>query len=274
MKCERIALQVTGSREDAALYTYIADYSDSLAFCCRPMVIVCPGGAYLDTSDREAEQVALQFCAMGYHAAVLRYSTAPDTRFPTALLELGSAVAYVRSHAEQWHVDTDKIAVLGFSAGGHLAASYCCFWNKDWVMEALGKPAELLRPNAMLLCYPVISSGEYAHTGSFKNLLGDRYEELKEQLSLEHQVSMDVPPAFVWHTFEDDGVPCQNSLLLVQALAERNISVEFHLFPKGPHGLSLANHLTQSTKANREEPSCACWIELLHAWLERWRQEA
>jgi hypothetical protein len=126
-----------------------------------------------------------------------------------------------------------------------------------------------LKPAGMILGYPVITSGPYAHHGSFRCLLGDRYDELLQQESLELQVNKDVPPAFIWHTVTDEAVPVQNSLLLVEALIRQGIPTEYHLYPKGVHGLSLANRLTaDNIKADREEPCCTSWLSLSQIWLK------
>lgn len=119
----------------------------------------------------KAEPVAMQFLAMDCQAFVLRYSTAPS-RFPVALMELASAVDIVRAHGSEWHVDSEKVVVCGFSAGGHLAACLCVFWNRDFLLKPLGLSGERVRPDGLILSYPVISSGEFAHEGSFDNLLG------------------------------------------------------------------------------------------------------
>lgn len=260
-----------GSQEYAALYLYLLEDFPAINIRKRPMVIVCPGGGYAYTSDREAEIVALQFCAMGYHAAVLRYSAAPAV-FPAAVLEVGKSVALIRENAAEWFVDPEKIAVLGFSAGGHLAASYCTHWDQDWVAESLEKDQEILRPNAMILGYPVITSGEFGHQGSFKNLLGEKYEEKKDELSLEKCVTKNTPKAFIWHTCADAGVPVQNSLFLVDALLKNQIPVEYHIFEKGGHGLSLANRLTGCV-GNGPERAAEEWIHLVHRWMENWIAE-
>lgn len=269
---ETFPLRAEGSQPDARLVTYIQEYSESLAVRERPLVLLCPGGAYSYTSDREAQPIALQFLAMGYHVAVLRYSCAP-ARYPTALLELAASVRLIREHAKQWHVMPDKLVVQGCSAGGHLAASYAMFWNQDWLRERAQIPEtdpELLRPNGLLLCYPVITSGEFAHRGSFENLLGNlpEREELLVRLSLENQVGSHVPPVFVWHTYEDQAVPVENSLLLVSALRRAGVPTEFHMYPRGGHGLALATALTQSPDGGAVQPECAGWIELAHTWIE------
>lgn len=276
-------IQVEGSLPDAKLVTYIQEYSEEIGTTKRPLVLICPGGGYSCTSDREAESIALQFLAMGYHAAVLRYSCAP-ARYPTALLEVASSVALIRGHGSEWHVDEEKILIQGCSAGGHLAASFCMFWNEDFVAEGIGLEGsvhELLRPNGMILCYPVITSGEFAHRGSFECLLGDPQGEklskeeklskgeLEEKLSLETQVNQDTPQAFIWHTWEDPVVPAENSLLLVNAMRKAGIPTEFHLYPKGCHGLALANHLTATPEGYSIQEECQSWIGLVHTWIEQ-----
>lgn len=271
---ETFSLRVEGSQPDARLVTYIQDYSDALAIQERPLVLLCPGGGYSYTSDREAEPIAMQFLAMGYHAAVLRYSCAPS-RYPTALLELAASVRLIREHAPQWHVAEDGLVIQGCSAGGHLAACYAMFWDQDWLREKAGVSESdpqhrLLQPNGLLLCYPVITSGEYAHRGSFENLTGDLpdYDRLMGLLSLENQVNSHTPPVFVWHTYEDQSVPVENSLLLVGALRRAGISTEFHMYPRGGHGLALASALTQPLNGGCIQPECAGWVELAHAWME------
>lgn len=275
---ETYSIEVPGSLPGAKLVTYIQEYSDALAIRKRPLVLLCPGGGYSRTSDREAEPMALKFLAMGYHVAILRYSCAP-AKFPTALLELASAMALIRKNAEEWHVDENKIVVQGCSAGGHLAASLGMFWDDEFVAEGIGLGAEeheLIRPNGMMLCYPVITSGEFAHRGSFECLLGKpedaadkaKHAELLEKVSLEKQVSDKTPKAFIWHTFEDGSVPVENSLMLVSALKKNGISTEFHMYPKGSHGLALANHLTETSDGAAVQEECASWVELAHTWME------
>ncbi len=155
----------------------------------RPLVLVFPGGAYAWRSDREAEPVALRLLALGFQAAVVRYSVAP-ARYPRALEEAAETVAYARAHAGEWFCDPRKIAVLGFSAGGHAAAQIGLKWHQM-------PQGRSCRPDAMILSYPVITSGQYAHRDSVKNLLGDAYERLKEEVSLEKFVRDDTPPVFL-----------------------------------------------------------------------------
>ena len=159
----------------------------------------------------------------------------------------------------------------GCSAGGHLAASLGVFWDEDFLAESQGLSAsehELLRPDGLLLCYPVITSGEFAHRGSFENLLGSRQEGLGEKLSLEKQVTSKVPKTFIWHTFADQSVPVENSLLFVSALRRAGVPTEFHMYEKGAHGLALADKLTETNDGRAVQEECTSWIRLAHTWLE------
>ena len=301
-------IQVAESLEYARLTTYLLDITPKFAVQERPLVLVCPGGGYHFTSEREAEIVAMQFNAMGYHSAVLDYSCAP-AQFPTALLELSKSVAYLRAHAKEWCIDPDKIAVLGFSAGGHLAASLGVFWNTEWFARireesaahatagaAAAQPAaettatqaadcatatatpaltaDQIKPNRIILAYPVITTGEHAHRESINNLLGEARcsdSAWLEKMSLEKQDLSDFPPAFIWHTSYDGSVPIENSLFLVAALAKYRKPLEYHVFPGNVHGMSLANWRTRSLERPMDTPAKK-WIELVHTWLENWRE--
>ena len=254
---------LTGKGEPR-LYAYRRSPSPEMAAVPRPAVVICPGGGYQMTSDREAEPIALRFLAEGFQCFVLRYSVAGRVHFPGPQLELAAAVALVRRHAEEWMVNPDKIVVCGFSAGGHLAGSLGMFWNRELLTAPLGLRPEDIRPNGMILAYPVITSGEFAHRDSFKRLLGDRYEENLELASLEKQVSADTPPAFVWHTWDDNVVPVENALLLAGALRRHGIPLEMHILPSGPHGLALA-----AEETGIAVPSCAAWPD----WAARWLRE-
>jgi len=233
----------------------------------RPAVLVLPGGGYAFTSPREAEPIALQFNEAGYHAFVLDYSVAP-AKHPQPLLDASRAMCIIRENAEEWGIYPDKIAVCGFSAGGHLAASLGVHWDKKYLGNVEGIEIGKNRPDALILCYPVITSGRYAHRGSFKNLLGENPDsDLLYEMSLEHHVSEKTPPAFIWHTFADAGVPVENSLLFAQALREKNIPFELHIYPEGVHGLSLATEETANGRSDLVSPHVAGWIKLCKEWL-------
>ena len=268
MRNEQIKIQVEGSGKDVCLETYIlGDVMDGARNRKTPLVLICPGGAYRFTADREAEMVALQFNSMGYQAAVLRYSCAPAV-YPTALCEVAQSVKLIREHAEDWNVDAEKIIVMGFSAGGHLAASYGVFWNESWLTEKMQCDKQLLKPNGLVLCYPVISSKEeIAHQDSIKNLLGESYPEMKEQVSLEDKVGKHTPKTFLWHTFTDPVVPFWNSFRFAEALGKAGVPMEYHLYPQGGHGLSLANEQTANEEGKGVEKVCQSWVPLLRSWM-------
>ena len=247
------------------LTTYIIDeIMDSDSNRKLPAMIVCPGGGYGMCSKREAEIIALQFTAAGYHAFVLDYAVAPDNQYPEPQKNLSDAISLVRKNAKEWRIDEDKIAVIGFSAGGHLAASLATMWNKEPLKSYKGKN----KPNAAILSYPVISSVEgITHEGTMINLCRED-SELREKMSLENQVDSDTPPCFIWHTFSDEVVPVENSLRFATALNNAKIPFEMHIFPNGPHGLSISNNIT-AMDDNYDIPEVRSWVKLAVDWLNR-----
>lgn len=267
MICKEYAIQVNGSTPNTKLCTYLLSHSEEIDIRKRPLIIICPGGGYCFLSEREAEMLALQWNAYGYHAAVLYYSVEPAT-YPTALSEVASSVKLMKENAEEWHIDTDKIIIEGSSAGGHLAASYGMFWNREFLAKELGVSSEVLRPAGLILNYPVITSGQYAHEDSFRKLLGERFDAMKDELSLEYQVSADTPPAFIWSTNEDGLVPAENSLLLALEMRKHQIPVELHLYAKGQHGLGLADERTACPGGYGVEKECQSWMMLANTWLQ------
>lgn len=257
------------SSKSVKLETYLLDTpAEKIRIKKRPMILICPGGAYEKLSYREGEPVAIHFLNQGYQSCVLRYSVAP-ARHPAPLLEIGSAMKLIHENAKDWQVDTEKIILAGFSAGAHLAASLGVFWNREALSESLHVMQKQLRPAGMILSYPVISSEEsISHRGSFENLLGERYTELKDQLSIEKQVTKDTPPCFIWHTLDDKTVPVENSFLLMSALKRAGVSAELHVFPEGEHGLSLADRKVERPDGSGMNRQCGQWMELACAWLE------
>jgi len=227
----------------------------------RPAMVVCPGGGYGMCSDREAEPVALQYVAADIAAFVLDYSVKEDAAFPRCVLEALTAIKTVRENAEEWNIDPDKIAICGFSAGGHLAASAGAFWNADFVSDIFGSN-DICKPNAAVLCYPVISSGEWAHRGSFNRLVGeDATQEALDRVSIEKQVTTAYPPTFLWHTATDAVVPVMNSVMMAEAFAKLSITFELHIYPTGPHGLSLSDERTaKPDKPNHLEKRPRAWV--------------
>ena len=255
---------------EAIISAYIPENSEEININKkRETIIICPGGGYDFTSDREAEPIALKFVAQGFNAVVIRYSIAP-VRYPTALLELAETVRYVREKEKEWNVDTEKVIVCGFSAGGHLAGSLGVLWNNEIIEKYLDIKNEEVKPNAMILCYPVISSGEFAHKGSFDSLLGEKEAEIsRENLSLEKLVSIETPKTFLWHTFDDGTVPVQNSLLFSNALASNKVQFELHIYPSGVHGLGLCEEITaMNGRSEHINSHIASWFNLACQWIK------
>ena len=260
---KKISINTEGASEnEARLIAYIPDTHEGQGINrIRPAVLILPGGGYEYTSEREAEPIALKFLTQGICAFVLHYSPAP-ARFPQALCEALTAIGYIREHAEEWKINKDQVAVCGFSAGGHLCASVGVFWNKDFLEKYIGTDHEKVRPNKLILSYPVITSGEFTHQGSMNNLLGDNKDEERLALvSLEKQVTKDVPPSFIWHTYEDGAVPVQNALLFANALIAEDIPMELHIYRRGHHGLSLGNHLVLGENQYGENHMSSDWID-------------
>ena len=236
-----------------------------------PAVMIYPGGGYRHLSPREAEPIAMEFAARGYQTFILYYSLAPR-RYPQPLLDGAKAMTLIRDRAEEWNVDPHRIAICGFSAGGHAAALLGCLW-KDPVIEQAGFSCEKVRPDAVILGYPVITAKEdECHPGSFVNLLGEEEAanpQLRQEMSLETRVTADNPPTFLWHTAADQAVPVASSLYMAKALADHHVPFELHVYPNGSHGLALANRRTSGGNAGGELPEVAGWIGLACNWLER-----
>ena len=220
----------------------------------RPLVLVVPGGGYEHVSAREADPVALQFAAAGYHTAVLDYAVGEKAQNWLPMRQLAEAIGLVRAHAAAWHVLPGKIAVCGFSAGGHLALSGA-------VLDIPGESAQP-RPDAVILGYPVITAGEHAHRGSFAQLAGSADLAVQQQFTLEDKITPRTPPVFVWHTMEDGTVPVENTLMLLQALHKAGVPCEAHLLEKGVHGTSISTAEVDAQSVHRHH-----WVKLAVEWL-------
>lgn len=248
----------TGARLTGYLREAVPEIPD---FCTRPAVLILPGGGYQHCSRRESDPIAMQFLQAGYHAFVLNYTVDHAPLRWQPLTEAAGALLYLRRNAEALHILPDRIVAAGFSAGAHLAACTALLWDAAPVQQALGISGFEARPNAVVLGYPVVTSGAYAHRGSFDNLCGGD-TELLATMSLEHQVRSGLPPFFLWHTAADQAVPVQNSLMLAAALKEHDVPFELHLFTSGEHGSS-----TCTREVNAESRHNAAWVPLCMDWL-------
>lgn len=235
----------------------------------HPSILVIPGGGYRFVSQREAEPIALNYLSMGFNAFVLWYSIFPEN-YPEQLIEASAAISLMRKKSDEWFIDKDKIAVIGFSAGGHLACSLSTLWREKEIYDKLGIEMDSNKPNASILAYPVISSdNKISHSGSFESLLGEKSNEaMMTKVSLEKQVTSETPPTFIWHTANDSCVPVLNSIVLAEALSKSKVPFELHIFPNGSHGLANCNITTASSvSSNQINPHCEQWIELSKKWL-------
>jgi len=233
----------------------------------RPALLILPGGGYVCCcSDREGWPIAMSFSELGIQCFVLEYSVAPEHRWPQALLEVSAALDLIRENAEAWHIDPEKLLIGGFSAGGHLAASYCTLRRDPDIARHITGP-DLA---GALLCYPVITADPaLRHEGSFRSLTGEETvsPDTVARFSLERHVKAGVtPPTFLWHTAEDRSVPVENTLLYAMALSKENIPFSAHIFPKGAHGLATVD--SRTVPRDQADPQAAQWIGLAKLWLK------
>lgn len=224
----------------------------------KGLVIVCPGGGYSGRAEHEGKPIAEYLNKAGISALVLNYRVAPYMH-PAELSDANRAVRFARFHAKDWGVDSKKIGILGFSAGGHLAVSACEHYdggkNEGDEIDRISS-----RPDAGIFCYPVVTMKEFTHQGSKNNLLGSNPDPtLVERMSGECSVPDDCPPAFIWHTADDTCVDVNNSLLLATALHAKKIPFEMHIFPDGNHGRGLAEDVAGTCE----------WSPLMIKWLKR-----
>jgi acetyl esterase/lipase len=223
-------------------------------------VVVCPGGGYRTlASDHEGKQVAEWLNTLGVSAFVLQYRVGPRYHHPVPLQDAQRALRIVRARARDFAVDPARLGILGFSAGGHLAATTGTHFDEG--TAAASDPIDRMsaRPDFMVLAYPVMSmDAPYAHRGSVQNLLGETPDpRLLEDLSNERRVTARTPPTFLFHTAEDTAVPVENSLAFTQAMHQKGVPVELHVFPRGPHGVGLA----------QQDPVLSQWPGLCAAWM-------
>ncbi len=250
------------------LTAYIHGDAPELRAPERPALIVFPGGGLSYLSEREAEPVAVRFFGEGMNVFVLRYSIGDLAHFPLPLLDASLAVSYVRRSAEKYRIDPHRIFALGFSAGGYIAAMLGVRWHEPFIREELDIGYGENRPDGLILAYPVITAKEFAHRGTIELSIGEDADEAElEEHSLEMLVTEKTPPAFLWHTAEDTAVPVENSLLFAFALSSYGVPFELHVYPNGPHGLSLATRETSCGNRGLEDSHVADWVRLAVEWM-------
>ncbi len=233
-------------------------------------ILVIPGGGYGNVSEREGIYTALAFLGKGYSAFVLTYSVGEDIKYPQQLLDACRAMKYIKENAEKYNINSDRIFALGYSAGGHLLGTLTTLHGVG--EEILGLPKDYLKIKGAIFCYPVITAYGPTHTRSFEHLLKKPFEDCTEDeknlFSIEKNITPDTPPAFIWHTSEDHGVPINGSLKLCQAYYDAGIPVELHIFPHGPHGIALANEASSGGNANFIQPRAEIWVDEACKWME------
>jgi len=221
-------------------------------------IIVCPGGGYTHLADHEGGPVAEWLNSLGISAFVLKYRVGPRYHHPAPMQDAARAIRLVRARAAEWGLDPQRIGILGFSAGGHVASTAGTHFDPG--STDASDPIERLssRPNLMILIYPVITMRERTHAGSKANLLGaSPAPDSVTLLSNDEQVTRETPPTFLVHTMTDTAVRVENSLLFIMALRKAGVPFEFHLYERGPHGFGLG----------KKDPILATWPDRCADWL-------
>ncbi len=231
----------------------------------HPAIVICPGGAYMFVSQREGAPVAKFYYAAGYSTFILHYSVLSNAKNYEPLSQLAATVAYIRKNAEKLHIDPEKVAVCGFSAGGHLTASLGVLHN-DEKFRRIFPETENIRPDAMILGYPVITADGYTHKDTLNNVSGFAPCESEEYAywGLDTHVDAQTPPTFLWHTAADELVPVENSLKFSLALSKAKVPYELHIYPFGEHGMSVCNQEVGSADAYN-----ARWVQWSIIWLNK-----
>jgi acetyl esterase/lipase len=226
-------------------------------------VVICPGGGYGGLAPHEGVDYARFLNEQGIAGFVLKYRLGPaGYHHPIMLQDAARAVRTVRSRAGEWHLDPQRIGIMGSSAGGHLASTLLTHFDQGRPGDADVIEQQSSRPNIGILCYAVITMGEFTHRGSRGNLLGNKPSpELVQNLSNELQVTKETPPTFLWHTWEDNAVPVENTLQFAEALRKAGVPFDLHIYQKGQHGLGLG---TNKWDPEHRHP----WTQDLVYWLK------
>ncbi len=237
----------------------------------RDAMLVIPGGGYAHVADREGEPIAFAFLANGINSFVLTYAVDEKAVFPTQLLNAAAAIKHIKDNAEKYHINPDRIFVVGFSAGGHLTGTVLT--HHKLAENIMGLPENYLKPRGGILSYPVVTAYGKTHKGSFTNLLKKPFDEYTEEEkmfhSIEKNITSETAPAFIWHTSQDTGVPIDGSLKLAQAYYDVGTPVELHIYPYGPHGVALAREHTVALYGDGTiQPRAEAWLPEAVKWIE------
>lgn len=268
MTCDTIYLRE--GDENVRLCAYISKYAGDMCVQPRDAVLVLPGGGYGFLAEREAEPAAKTFLAAGCNAFVLYYSIGGYAKYPRPLVDVSLAICHIRDNAEKYNINPDRIFVCGFSAGGHLAGAIGTLWDREYAKASPDMPHGKNKPRGVILSYPVISMGKHAHEYSREMITGNGPDAQmwKHECSLELQVGENTVPAFLWQTQNDDCVDIQNSMLYAQALIDHEIPVELHIYPRGPHGMSVVTDETAQGNPDRGDPHVGGWVKAALEWMK------
>ncbi len=265
-KTERIYLK----DDDPGIYLDVYAVDDK-RLNPRDAMLVIPGGGYSNVClDREGEKTALAYVARGINAFVLDYRAGTDDVFPMHLESAALAMAYIKEHAEDYNVNPERVFAVGFSAGGHLCGTLATM--NSFAEDRLGLPRNSARPRGIVMAYPVVSAFRPTHEGSFKNLLNKPFDALTDEermiYSIEMNVKSDTPPAFLWHTATDPGVPVQGTLKLALAYANAKVPFTVRIYPYGPHGIGLGTDYSNNGREEMIQPIASKWIEESIEWMK------
>jgi acetyl esterase/lipase len=228
----------------------------------RPAVLILPGGGYAYCSEREGEPVVYPFLCAGYNAFYLVYRTGDDSFYPNPLDDAAKAVWEIRRNAKEWGISPDKIAVGGFSAGGNLASVLGTQWHRGDLEERLGIPKGGSKPNAMIISYGAVSFG---NAPPVNTKAGAITRQRPAELNSVDFIDEHTPPAFIWHTMEDEKVPVSGALILANKCLEKKVPFELHIYQNGRHGLSLNTDLT--AYGMKPAVNVDTWVPLCIKWL-------
>jgi acetyl esterase/lipase len=249
-------------KEDKDIPTLTPYFADA-AKASGAAIVICPGGGYGGLAGHEGEHYARFLNEQGIAGFVLKYRLGSGGyRHPVMLQDAARAVRLVRARAAEWKLDPKKIGIMGSSAGGHLTSTLLTHFDAGKVDAPDPIEQQSSRPDLGILCYPVVTLGEFTHQGSKNNLLGkDPSPDLVRHLSNELMVTKDTPVCFIWHTFEDKGVPVENSLQFAAALRKAGVSFDLHVYDKGPHGLGLGSREYDPAKWHPWTRDCIFWLK-------------
>jgi acetyl esterase/lipase len=227
-------------------------------------MVICPGGGYGGLANYEGEHYARYLNEQGIAGFVLKYRLGSSGyHHPVMLGDAARAIRIVRARADEWKLDPTRVGIMGSSAGGHLASTLLTHFDPGKPDSTDPVERRSSRPDLGILCYPVITMGQFTHQGSKNNLLGkEPSPELVRDLSNELQVTKDTPPCFIWHTLEDTGVVVENSLLFAEALRKAGVPFDLHIYQKGAHGLGLGSHDYDPSKWHPWTRDCIYWLKM------------